>query len=71
MTMQQETRFKCDRCFVEVAVALNDQPAMQRGQPPPGWLVLHVALNTAPPWHLCPDCNAGFDRFMEEKGGQR
>jgi hypothetical protein len=70
MTMQQETRFRCDRCFVEVSVPMNEQPAMERGKPPDGWLILHVATNTSPAWHLCPGCRERFDALMREKGGQ-
>lgn len=70
MSLQQETRFRCDRCGIEINVPLNDQPAMERGKPPPDWLPLHIGSNTATPWHLCPECRAGFDAYMREKGNE-
>lgn len=64
MTTQQETRFRCDRCHDEVNVALNDQPALERGKPPEGWATLLIGSNTVPPSHLCPSCNSAFGQFM-------
>ena len=66
MTMQPETRFRCDRCHAEVSVPLNDQPSLDRGKPPGDWLVMYLHGPTGSPQHLCPDCTKKFDGFMSE-----
>lgn len=68
MTQQQETRFRCDRCGTDISVPLNEQPALQRGQPPADWLALHyISGPTGPATHLCPSCKPMFFDFMGER----
>jgi hypothetical protein len=69
MTQTPQMLFRCDRCFTELPILLNDQPAQNRAKPPTGWLQLHVADVTAPAWHLCPGCREHFDGLMRECGG--
>lgn len=64
MTMQQETRFRCDRCRTEISVPMNDQPALERGKPPSEWRTLWIGANTNPPTHLCPECGPLFESLM-------
>jgi len=66
MTAQPETRFKCDRCTVEINVVLANTPA--RMLPPEGWMTLRLDdLTTTPPTHLCPGCTEVFEHFMSGK----
>jgi hypothetical protein len=66
MTQQPEIRFRCDRCGAEISQPTNDQPALDRGKPPEGWLVLKIGADpTTPPSHLCPNnCAQLFREFM-------
>lgn len=66
MAQQQETRFQCDRCNVDISVPMNDQPALERGKPPKDWLVMWIDSNTAPACHLCPSCSGMFRDLMSE-----
>jgi len=67
MTIQPEIRFRCDRCFDEISVSLNDQPAQERNKPPEGWMVLWVNETVTPSIHFCPGCKKAFDRMISEK----
>jgi hypothetical protein len=68
MTMQQETRFRCDRCTIEENLVLQNTPV--RNAPPEGWLTLRINEDMNKPLtHLCPDCAALFLNLMTEKTG--
>lgn len=67
MTLQPETRFTCDRCFVDINVSLNDLPAQNRARPPEGWKTLWMDDVTLPAMHLCPDCAPRFAAFMGDE----
>lgn len=64
MTMQQETRFKCDRCAIDINVALNEQPAQARARPPEGWMAMWIDNSTEPARHLCTTCTPLLRKFM-------
>ena len=66
MSQQQETRFACDRCHHTVNVPLNEQPSLERGKPPGGWVTLHINGPTSPPSHLGPSCAPMFEAFRHE-----
>ena len=63
MTAQPETRFRCDRCDVEINVVLANTPS--RMDPPEGWIALRIGGEmTTPITHLCGLCLAAFGQFM-------
>lgn len=64
MSQQPETRFACDRCHDTISVAHNDQPSLERGKPPAGWVTLHINGPTTPASHLCTRCAPLFEVFM-------
>src|SRR3954468_22895497 len=55
MSMQPETRFRCDRCPTEINVVMQNTPS--RGLPPEGWLTARFDEDASRPLtHFCPSC---------------
>lgn len=67
MSAFPETRYRCDRCRVEVAVAIQNTPITTRAAGAPGWLQLQIGIDpSVPPKHLCDSCADQFIGFMAE-----
>ena len=67
MTAFPETRYVCDRCHIEVAVAMTNVAVNQRAAGAAGWLMLAVGSDPShPPKHLCDKCADKFVGFMSE-----
>jgi hypothetical protein len=65
MTAQQEIRFQCDRCGVQVSTLLQNTPLTQRMSPPDGWEAM--TFGDQPATHLCPACAKAFREFMARR----
>ena len=67
MSAFPETRYRCDRCRIEVSTAISNVPLPSRGAGPPDWLMLSLGHDPSrPPSHLCPECADRFTAFMSE-----
>ena len=65
MSAFPETRYVCDRCSVEIAVAMANTPPPTRSAGAHGWLMLAVGHDPGnPPKHLCETCAIAFVEFM-------
>jgi hypothetical protein len=63
-----ETRYVCDRCQVEISVAIANTPVNTRAAGAQGWLMLSIGTDPSnPPKHLCEVCAISFVEFMHEK----
>ena len=67
MSAFPETRYRCDRCRLEVSTAVQNTPVHSRSAGPPDWLMLSIGHDPGiPPKHLCPECSGAFTQFMVE-----
>lgn len=66
MTVQPETRFRCDRCEAEAILPVSNTPAQTRFAPPEEWMTLQVD-NLDLRNHLCPSCTQAYRDFMERR----
>jgi len=67
MSAFPETRYVCDRCRVEVAVAIQNTPIHTRQAGAFGWLPITVGADPSVPGkHLCERCADLFVAFMAE-----
>ena len=62
MTVQPETRFRCDRCDLEEILPMQNTPA-PRPKAPEHWITFWVD-STDRQQHFCPKCAVDFGVFM-------
>lgn len=60
--MQAENRFTCDRCKINISVALQNTP--RRDAAPDGWATIRCNEDN-PALHLCPLCATIFHLMMD------
>jgi hypothetical protein len=65
MSAHPETRFRCDRCGVEVNAPVANTPLPTRFAPPEGWTTFKLGED-GPPQHLCAQCLARFRSFWDD-----